>query len=210
MKKGLYIILLIFVSLLLTGCGNEYKGYWCSYNENATIVVLLERDNTEEQRNAIQDKINSLDNVSASSYYSREDYAEQIGDNIDNLDIYDTYVITFSSMDSIGTYVQEFENMDGVLSSEQSYAKNKMALYNIKSWHKYSFTNSDETIEEDLETGKFKIKKGVIIFTPEDKEKKTKILYTKDGHLCGDPDCNIIFAKSNSTCSSSTPNNEGE
>ena len=41
MKKKIYTTLLIIMTLFLTGCGNEYKGYWCTYDETATIVVLF-------------------------------------------------------------------------------------------------------------------------------------------------------------------------
>ena len=40
MKKR-NLILLLVIALILTGCGNKYKGYWCNYNETATIIVLL-------------------------------------------------------------------------------------------------------------------------------------------------------------------------
>lgn len=202
MKKGIYLIILMMMCSLLSGCGaSKFKGYWCNYNEAATIVVLLNKDKTEKDRTAIEKKIEEFDNVESSNYYSREDYAEEIGENIENMDIYDTYVIFFSSMDSIGTYIDELSKLNGVLSAEQSNVKQNIALYNIQSGGKYTFTNSDEALEEDLEVGKYKIKKGVITFTPEKNGQGVKILYTKDGLLCADTECNKIFAKSNSTCS---------
>ncbi len=201
MKKGVYLIALVCICLLVGGCGTKYKGYWCNYNETATIVVLLEKNNTEKDRAAIEKKIESFDNVEASNYYSRDDYAEELGGDVENMDIYDTYVVSFASMDSVGTYVEELSKMNGVLSSEQSNAKTNIALYNLKKGGKYTFTNSDEALEEDLETGKYKIKKGVITFTPEKNGNGVKILYTKDGLLCADTECEKIFARSNSTCS---------
>lgn len=201
MKKGMYLTVLCMFCLLISGCGNKYKGYWCNYNETATIVVLLDTKNTESDRKAIEKKIEGLENVEGSNYYTKEDYAEQLGGDITDMDIYDTYVVTFSSMDSIGTYVEEFNKMSGVLEASQSNAKTDIALYNILSGGKYTFTNSDEALEADLETGKYKIKNGVITFTPEKNGEGTKILYTKDGLLCGDTECNKIFARSNSTCS---------
>ncbi len=199
MKKLSYILVLLFLSINMVGCNSKYKGYWCSYSDTATIVVLLNHNQTEKDRQAIEKKINEFDNVSSSNYYSRDDYASGLGSG--ELDIYDTYVISFSSMDYIGDYVNELSKMNGVMSAEQSFAKSNISLYHIKSWGKYSFTNSDEANEEDLETGKYKIKNGVITFTPEKNGEKSRILYTKDGLLCADTECNTIFGRSNNTCS---------
>lgn len=203
MKKSGYIVILIILGLLLGGCGNKYKGYWCNYNEAVTIVVLMERDKTDKDLEALRKKVEEFDNVDSTNYYSREDYVEQLGGDIENMDIYDTFIVSFTSMDSIGTYIEEINKMSGVLSAEQSSAKKDISLYNLKKGGKYTFTNSDEALEEDLETGKYKIKKGVITFTPDNEEIDSKILYTKDGLLCADTECNKIFAKSNETCSSS-------
>lgn len=201
MKKSL-ILVIICLCLLLTGCGNKYKGYWCNYDETATIVVLLNRDNTEKEREIISNKIEEFQNVISNSYYSREDYAKELGSDIDNLDIYDTFVIQFESLDSIGTYIEELEKLNGVKSAEQSNAKTNISLYNIEDFGKYTYTNSDEATEADLEKGHYKIKNGVITFTPDDENAKTKLLYIKDDLLCGDANCTEIYASSNSSCSS--------
>ncbi|HAB67258.1 MAG TPA: hypothetical protein DCE23_07815 [Firmicutes bacterium] len=201
MKKGLKLIILGILAIFLTGCGNKYKGYWCNYNETASIVVLLEDNIKSSERTKIEEKIETFDNVASSNYYSKEDYNIEIGDASSDLDIYASYFILLNSMDSVGTYVEELKQLPGVKSANQTNAKTNVSLYNIKSWGKYTYTDSDESTENDLETGKFKIKKGVITFTP-DKEGQTKLLYIKDGLLCGDADCNKIFAKSTSTCTS--------
>ncbi len=208
MKKRIYFLGLVFLTLILGGCNKKYEGYWCNYDETATIVVLLKRDNTDENRKQIESKIESFENVESSNYYSREDYAAELGEDIDNLDINDTFVILFNSIDSIGTYVEELEALEGVASAEQSNAKTNIALYNLMGWGKYTFTNSDEAEEADLETGKYKLKKGVITFTPDKEDAKTRLLYTKDGLLCGDADCTEIFARSNKTCSSQEEDEE--
>lgn len=202
MKKRIYLIgLLLTMMLLLSGCGNKFKGYWCNYKETATIVVLFENDHTEKQKEAVEKLASSYDNVSSTNYYTREDYAKELDQDLDDLDIYDTYVITFSSMDSIGTYVDELENMKGVKSAEQSNAKSNIKLYNLESWGKYSFTDSDEPREEDIEHGKYRIKNGVITFTPKDSKTTSTMLYIKDERLCGDAECNEIYAPSTDTCS---------
>ena len=132
MKKNIKIIsLLLILTLILTGCGNKYKGYWCNYVELSTIVVQLEDDHTDAQVSAIEQKAADYDNVSSTNYITREDYAKEQGISIDDLDIHDTYVIYFTSMDSIGTYIEELEAMKGVLSAEQNYAKAKISLYNL-------------------------------------------------------------------------------
>ncbi len=200
MKKKIYTILLIIMTIFLTGCSNDYKGYWCTYDETATIVVLFKDGYKEKDKQAIADKIASYENVESSTFYTKDDYASQMGQDPNNMDIYETYIVTFDSMDKIGTYVEELGKMSGVLKAEQSYAKNNIMLYNIESFGKYTFTNSDEATEKDLETGKYKEKNGVIIFTPDNKELQTKMLYPKDQYLCGDAACTKIYAKSNATC----------
>ena len=201
MKRSIKLLVLVICVLLLTGCGNKYKGYWCNYKELATIVIQLKDDHTEGNVEDIEKKSATYDNVSSTNYITREDYAKEQNLNIDDLDIHDTFVIYFSSMDSIGTYMEELENMKGVLAVDQNYAKADLSLYNLKSWGKYTFTDSDEYRDEDLEKGTYRIKKGVITFTPSGEKKATKMLYIKDNHLCGDADCNEIYATSNDTCS---------
>lgn len=209
MKKKTIIIVIIIVLILITGSiifnqtQNKYEGYWCKYDESSTIVILLERDFTSQDKKNIEAKIDEFDNVKALTFYSREEYANKIGANADEMDIYDSYVITLDTMDSIGTYIEELGKLSGVKSAEQSYAKMNVSLYNIKDWGKYTYANSDEATTEDLEYGTFKMNKGIITFTPEEENAETKILYTKDGYLCGDAACTKIYARSNSSCSSS-------
>ena len=198
MKKIFVLSFLIIIIFTLTGC-TSYKGYWCNYDESSTIVILLSPNNKKEDREKIEAKIDEFENVRSSNYYSREDYAESIG-NINENDIFDAYVVFFDSNDHIGTYIEELSAMKGIESVEQGSAKNDLSIYNLKSFGKYTYTNSDEATESELETGKYKIKKGVITFTPDDKDGQTKILYTKDGQLCGDASCTKIYARSNATC----------
>ena len=80
MKRNIKIIGLLLLSmLLLTGCGNDFKGYWCNYKETATIVVLLDDNHTEAQVDAIQAKASEYDNVASTNYITREDYAKEQG-----------------------------------------------------------------------------------------------------------------------------------
>lgn len=200
MMKRIMVGCLLVLCLLLSGCGKKFLGYYCHYEETSTIVVLLNRDIDANKKDKIEEKINSFDNLETVNYYSREDYATTIGGNAQDLDIYDTFVVLFHSMDSIGTYIKELEAMSGVKSATQSNAKSNMALYNLKKNKTYTFTDSDEATEQDLVKGKYKIKKGAIVFTPEDKEKDASILYIKNGYLCGDAECNVIFFESDGTC----------
>ena len=202
MKKRIILILvLLMIPVLMTGCGNKYKGYWCNYKEFATIIVIFDDNHTDAQKEAVEARASSYENVATINYHTREDYAQSLGQNIDDMDIHDDLYIAFSSMDNIGTYIEELEKMKGVTSAEQGIAKKDLSLYNLKSWGKYTFADSDEYKDEDLETGKYKIKKGVITFTPDGKKETTRLLYIKDNHLCGDAECNEIFAVSNDTCS---------
>ena len=199
MKKIKMIILLTIFMIGLSSCGTKkYEGYWCNYDETATIVVLLKNDNTEQDRNNLEKTFNGYLNLSSFNYYSREDYMAELGEDVD---IYATYVVQFNSMDSIGTYIEDLNKMSGVYEAKQSNAKSNIALYNIKKGHKYEFTNSDEATESDTIKGKYKIKNGVITFTPDDKEHKTTMLYIKNNHLCEDAECNRIFAASDQNCS---------
>lgn len=195
-KKG-YIIIILILCFLLTGCNNKYQGYWCRYNETATVVVLLKKDITENEKNIILEKINNFTNLDTISFYGEENYNEIIGTDDDNL--YDAYVISFTSLDSIGTYVEELNELAGVEEATQNSAKNNIELYHIDK--KYTFTDSDEAEADDLISGKYNIKNGVITFKPDDGS-KTTMLYIKDEHLCGDVECTKIFAKSDEKCSS--------
>ena len=194
MKKILLILILL---LVLTGCNNKYVGYWCKYNEVATIVVLLNDDITEEQKKNIEEKASDYVNYTGSSYYSKEDYKKVL----DNDDIYATYVLSFSSFESIGTYIKEIKTLPGVKDAKQSNAKSNMSLYELKSNNTYSYKDSDEAKGKDIIEGKYKISKGIIKFTPNDGG-KVKLLYIKNDRLCEDTDCNIIYSNGKDNCSS--------
>lgn len=196
------IIVLALCILLFSNSTKEYQGYWCKYNETSTIVVLLKTDHKAEDRKSIEKKIETFENVSSVEYISREDYAADFGVDPNEIEIYDTYRISLNSLDSIGTYIEELQKMKGVLKAEQNYAKSNLSLFNIKAWGKYTYTDSDEATTEDLEYGKYKMKKGVLTFKPESDKGKVKLLYAKDGHLCGDAACTQIYSRSNSTCTS--------
>lgn len=196
---ALIIILILGISLF-SNSAKQYEGYWCKYNETSTIVVLLKEKHKEEDKTKIENKIDTFEHVTSVEFISREDYASDMGLDPEDIEIYDTYRISLDTMDSIGTYIEELEKLNGVLKAEQNYAKSDMSLFNIKSWGKYTFTDSDEATTEDLEYGKYKMKKGVLTFTPEGEKGQVKLLYTKDGYLCGDASCTQIYSRSNSTC----------
>ena len=199
MKKYLMIGLVVILSVFLTGCG-KYKGYWCNYEDTATIVVLYKDNITDAQKKKIEETIDDFENIRNRTEYTKEDYAEQIGGDVE--DLHSAYVVTFNSHDYIGDYIEELKKLDGVLSTQQEIAKTNISLYNLKSFGKYEYSDSDESTDKDLETGKYKIKKGVITFKPKDSSKATRLLYTKNGLLCGDADCTKIYAKSNNKCGS--------
>lgn len=207
-KEQIIIVVIVITILLITGIyfltnnTKEYQGYWCKYNETSTIVVLLKENHKDSERKKIEEKIETFENVESVEYISREDYAADFGVDPSEIEIYDTYRISLNTLDSIGTYIEELQSLSGVLTAEQNYAKSNLSLFNIKSWGKYTFTDSDEATTSDLEYGKYKMKKGVLTFTPESDNGEVKLLYTKDGYLCGDAACTQIYSKSNSTCTS--------
>ncbi len=200
-----FLLIIIIIGLLLIICtsiyrwqnNKKYQGYWCSYVEHSLIVVQLKDGHTDEDDKKLVEKIETFDNVISNSYQPKEGYEEELSNDPD---INDAYVVSFSSLDNIGTYIEELEKMPSVVQVTQQNAKVNMALYNLESSSKYTFKDSDEAEEKDIEKGKYKIKNGVITFTPDKKDAETKLLYIKDDHLCEDPDCTRIFASSNETC----------
>ena len=200
MKKITKLLGLLLLLIFITGCNNKYVGYWCKYSETATIVVLLKDDITEEQKNAIEEKAKNYENISATNYYSKEDYKEIMNDTQE--EIYASFVFTFNSHESISTYVEEIKAMDGVKEASQSNVKSDMSFYELKSNGKYTFKDSDEAKEEDIINGKYKVEKGIIRFIPEKDKNNIKLLYVKNDRLCEDTDCNKIFSKGKDNCSS--------
>lgn len=209
MSKKNKIILIVLLSIL-TILGTilykqskpTYEGYWCTYKEKATIVIMLKNGYSQENKEAIEEKISKYEDVQATSFFSKDEYATEIGANPDEIDLYDTIVVSFTSMNAIGTYIEELSKFEGVLKAEQSYAKNDVELYHIKKWNKYTYANSDETLKEDLIEGKYKEKKGIITFKPNDNKESSKVLYIKDNHLCADAACKSVYFESDETCSS--------
>lgn len=200
--KKLKLLVLVVVACALTGCGKSYVGYWCNYEETSNIEIQIEHDITDNQRQTIEDTFNKYENLKKVDNITREEFARDLGQDPNSLDIYEAYVLTFDSNDSIGTYIEELGKLPGVHEANQYSAKTVMSLYNIEKHKKYTFTDSDEPNESDIETGTYKIKKGVITFTKSDKS-KTRMLYIKNGHLCGDAECNKIYASSDANCGQS-------
>ena len=201
MKKFKTIIMFLLL-LTICSCGNKkYVGYWCNYSETATIVVLLNDNITAGQKMNIENAVNKYINLTSLNYISKEEYAKELGQDVNTIDIYANYYLTFNSMESIGTYVDELSKMPGVHEAKQSSAKSNITLYNLQKDNSYTFTNSDEANKADIEHGTYKVKKGVITFTKSDSN-ETRLLYIKSDHLCGDAECNTIYAQSNETCSS--------
>ena len=81
MNKVICLFTICVLSLVLGGCSNKYVGYWCKYNETSTIVVLLNDNVTEEQKQIIENKINGFENVETVNYYSKDDYLKELGED---------------------------------------------------------------------------------------------------------------------------------
>ncbi len=202
-KKFLLVIVIIGLFLIICASiyrwqsNKKYQGYWCSYTEHSLVVVQLKDGHTEKQDQELEKLAETFENVISVNPAPKEGYEDGLGPNPD---INDAYVISFSTLDNVGTYIEEIEKLDFVVNVNQQSAKSNMSLYNLKSFNNYTFSDSDEALEEDIETGKYKIKNGVITFTPKNKDEQTKLLYIKDKHLCSDPECTRIFASTNETC----------
>ena len=93
MKKKTIIIclitiaLLVAIALVLDNKTSKYEGYWCKYEETATIVVLLSKNNTEDQRKAVEAKIETFENIRTTAFYSKEDYADEIKEMDDRFSV---------------------------------------------------------------------------------------------------------------------------
>ena len=199
MKKIVMGLMLVLICILLSGCGeSEFVGYWCRYDETSIVTVMLDDNLSDADATKIKEKLTEYGDVSNFATYTKEDYAKLTGLNAAEMDIYATYVVSYTSNDYIGTLVNELNEMSGVHEAIQASAKNNLLLYNLQKDGKYTFTNSDEATSDDYIKGKYKLKNGVITFT--DDSKKTTLLYTKNGYLCIDADCNKIFFKSNENC----------
>jgi len=199
-KRNLKLILLTIFLITLTGCNSKYQGYWCNYEESATIVMILSDNVSDTEKSAIETEASEYTNLRSITFYSKEDYATEIGGNAEELDVHPAYVLSFSSNDSIGDYIESLSSFSGVSSVTQESAKTNMTIYYLGKKSKYTYTDSDEASEEDLESGTYKIKDGVITFTPSDSKETTKLLYIKNNLLCKDADCTKIYAKTNSKC----------
>lgn len=200
MKKTIMGLVLVIVGIMLSGCGNkEFVGYWCRYDEASIITVMLNDDLNEADAAKIKEKLAEYGDINNFATYTKEDYAKLINASAEGMDIYATYVVSYPSNDYIGTLVNELNQMSGVHEAVQASAKNNLLLYELKKDGNYTFTDSDEASKDDYITGKYKLKNGVITFTDK-KDKKTSLLYTKNGYLCVDADCNKIFFKSNENC----------
>lgn len=194
MKKAIMVSVILVFVIFLAGCGNKYEGYWCRYTENASIVILLDDNITAEENDELIKTITSYDNLLSYTYYDKSIFDEEI------TDIYNSYFVSFDSTDGVTSYIEQIVKLPGVLDATQNSAKTDFEFYHLDRNNKYTFANSDEALEEDIISGKYKIKNGVITFTPNDSD-NTKMLYIKDDHLCSDAQCTLIFAKSNEKCS---------
>lgn len=199
MKKMGMGLVLVIICILLSACGEkEFVGHWCRYDETSIITVMLDDNLSEADAAKIKEKLAEYGDINNFATYTKEDYARLINANVEEMEIYATYVVSYPSNDYIGTLVNELNGMSGVHEAVQASAKNNLLLYELKKDGTYSFTNSDEATKDDYIKGKYKLKNGVITFT--DSDSKTSLLYTKNGYLCIDADCNKIFFKSNENC----------
>ena len=193
MKK---VIGLLLISLfIISGCSKKsYEGYWCTYQEEAMIIILLDKDISTKNKDNVEDTINTFEDLESYDYISRKDLAE----NDSNNNLYDTYFVHLDSVTNIDNYIASLANVKGIHSTTKSINKNNLSLYNLKNKKEFTYQtnlNDPATIIE----GTYKIKDNKIVFKS---DKEVPELYIKDNFICLDKNCNTIYSKTNNLCES--------
>lgn len=186
MKK---LVILCSILMLICGCKKKtYDGYYCNYQEQGVMIVLLDQNITNNQKDEINKKINSFEGLINYDFVDKE----ALGATSTN-DLYDTYFIYLKNSDILETYLLDLQNTKGVYEATKSIVKDNISLYNFdgKNYHFQNIIDSDNRIE-----GIFKVKKNIIEFDSED----VPIIYLKDEFLCLDENCNKILTKTNELC----------
>ena len=193
MKK---VIGLLLISLfIISGCSKKsYEGYWCTYQEEAMIIILLDKDISTKNKDNVEDTINTFEDLESYDYISRKDLAE----NDSNNNLYDTYFVHLDSVTNIDNYIASLTNVKGIHSTTKNINKNNLSLYNLKNKKEFTYQtnlNDPATIIE----GTYKIKDNKIVFKS---DKEVPELYIKDNFICLDKNCNTIYSKTNNLCES--------
>lgn len=192
MKKLKLIMMCSILLVLITGCGNKYKGYWCNYDEAGTIIVELKTNNSKSDRNTIEKVINNFNDLASFDFLPKDSFTDT-----DNGEAFDTYLIYFNDTSILDEHVITLKKLKGVKDVEKNYIKNNVKLYEFVDNKNYKYQDG-LGVEDNLKVkGKYKIGEEVIkLESPANKSE----LIIKDKYLCADKDCNTIFTKTDKNC----------
>ncbi len=186
MKK---LVILLVALVLISGCKKKtYEGYYCNYEEQGVMIVLLNQNVTASEKEEITKKINAFEGLLSYDFIDRKTLGAT-----DTNDLYDTYFIYLNNTSILETYLLDLQNTSGVYEATKSIVKNNVSLYNFDKKN-YSYQN---VIEADNNIkGTYKVKKNIIEFDDSD----VPTIYLKDDFLCLDENCNKILTKTNELC----------
>ncbi len=186
MKK---LVILLVVLVFIFGCKKKtYEGYYCNYEEQGVMIVLLNQNVTASEKEEITKKINTFEGLLSYDFVDRKTLGAT-----DTNDLYDTYFIYLNNTSILETYLLDLQNTSGIYEATKSIVKNNVSLYNFDKKN-YSYQN---VIEADNNIkGTYKVKKNIIEFDDSD----VPTIYLKDDFLCLDENCNKILTKTNELC----------
>lgn len=194
--KKLKLLFILICLIFLSGCDKkDYIGYWCSYEETGTIIVLLDQNITEKEKNNLEDIINTYEDMTTYDFISKENLAQD--NNSDISSIYDTYFIYFNSTETIDEALLTIQSTKGVFSATKENIKSNIAFYNLDKNKKFTYKDNIDNEDGIKISGKYKVKDNKITFKSAE---KVNDLYIKDGFICGDENCDKIFTKTNELC----------
>lgn len=130
-------ILVLVSCLLLTGSAylvyeNVEHGFEWAYQQNV-VVAYAESSATDEQTNAIQQKLATMDNVAEVSFISKEDllhrYQEEFGELLEDLEndnpLQDAFVVSFKDLSLFDHTVASIKTVDGIETVDYDQALSK-------------------------------------------------------------------------------------
>lgn len=116
-------LILVAVSIILS---ENIKNFTTDIEKDVTIVVYVEKDATEEDRKAIELKIDFLDNIESVTFMSKEDIRKDMAQESDGLGtilneydesnnpLLDEYLVKVKDTEKIGVTAKQIEEIDKV------------------------------------------------------------------------------------------------
>lgn len=116
-------LILVAVSIILS---ENIKNFTTDIEKDVTIVVYVEKDATEEDRKAIELKIDFLDNIESVTFMSKEDIRKDMAQESDGLGtilneydesnnpLLDEYLVKVKDTEKIGSTAKKIEEIDKV------------------------------------------------------------------------------------------------